>query len=76
MSHQADLIYISVVHKVYVHVMGRAHILYVLSLCRSNLPYDGSVKPKHVAACTLTKYMLLLVINGVYLLTESFALLS
>jgi hypothetical protein len=40
-SHQANLIYINQVHKVYVHVS--AHTLYVLSLCKSNWPNDDSI---------------------------------
>jgi hypothetical protein len=33
-----------------------SHTLYVLRLYKLSWPDDGSVEPKHVAACTLTKY--------------------
>jgi hypothetical protein len=38
-------------------ISRRAHTLYVLVLYKFNWPDDGSTKSKHVATCTLTKYM-------------------
>jgi hypothetical protein len=66
--HKANFIYISLVLKVHVYgVQWRSYTLYLLSLCKSNWPDDGSIEPKHVVGCTLTKYMLLFVFDGVYL---------
>jgi hypothetical protein len=51
--HQANLICISLVHKVYVHVMGsHTHTLYVLSLCKSNWPDDGSIMGRNISPLT------------------------